>query len=135
MKIKLVRDRAHSHGSALYGHLYVNDKPECWTLEDIEREVKIPGKTAIPTGEYEVIITPSNRFKRDLPLLLDVPNFTGVRIHTGNSPADTEGCILVGDAPDPAEEWIGQSRAAFSRLFPKIQSAVMGGEKVTIEVL
>ena len=135
MKMKLIRDRKHSPSGCLYGNLYVNDKPECWTLEDVEREVKIPGKTAIPVGVYEVIITPSNRFKRDLPLLLNVPNFSGVRIHTGNAAADTEGCILVGDAPDPAEEWLGQSRAAFSRLFPKIQSAVMGGEKVTIEII
>lgn len=63
------------------------------TCEDAVRDVKIPGKTAIPAGEYKVIITFSNRFQKHLPLLLDVPNFTGVRIHAGNV-AETETLVM-----------------------------------------
>ena len=75
----------------------------CWALEDVVREVpgepveawKVKGQTAIPRGTYAVRVTRSNRFKTDLPLLLDVPGFAGVRLHGGNTAADTEGCILV----------------------------------------
>ena len=75
----------------------------CWTLEDVVREVpgepveawKVKGQTAIPRGTYAVRVTRSSRFKADLPLLLDVPGFAGVRLHGGNTAADTDGCILV----------------------------------------
>ena len=75
----------------------------CWTLEDVVREIpgqpvaawKVKRETAIPRGTYPIRVTRSNRFGVDLPLLLDVPGFDGIRIHGGNTAADTEGCILV----------------------------------------
>lgn len=79
------------------GELYIEGEYFCDTLEDTVREKKIAGKTAIPYGKYEVIVNRSPRFKRELPLLLDVPNFTGIRIHRGNDAEDTSGCILVGE--------------------------------------
>lgn len=70
----------------------------CDMLEDrVRTGKKVKGTTAIPEGEYEVILTMSNRFKRLLPLLLNVPNFEGVRIHSGNSADDSEGCMLPGE--------------------------------------
>jgi hypothetical protein len=95
----------------------------CFTLEDRVRPlgVKVQDATAIPAGRYRVVVNFSQRFQRRMPLLLDVPMFTGIRIHSGNTAADTRGCILVGEwrAPD----WVGESRHAFLRLFPLIEAA------------
>ena len=77
----------------------------------------------IPTGLYEVRITPSPRFKRPLPLLIDVPGHDGIRIHPGNSSVDTTGCILLGDSLD-REDWIGESNIAFERFFAWLQNAL-----------
>ena len=96
------------------GELYVNDVFFCFTLEDVERKEKIYGETAIPTGIYRVVLSMSPRFKRILPLLLDVPNYSGIRIHNGVHAGHTEGCILVGFAKGIDE--IYHSRAAVDRL-------------------
>lgn len=91
------------------GKLYMDNKYFCDTLEDTVRSLpstcsgnkceckeKIHGETAIPAGKYKVILSYSPKFKRVLPLLLNVPHFEGIRIHSGNIPEHTEGCILVG---------------------------------------
>jgi hypothetical protein len=113
--------RLYKTDTSVIGELLVDGVFECFTLEDVERKVKIKGETAIPKGTYRVIINESYRFKRLLPLLIDVPDFEGVRIHSGNSNHDTEGCILVGQTRN--KNYIGQSRKAFDKLFKKMQAA------------
>jgi hypothetical protein len=139
MKLKLVRKM----GTAGFteGKLYINGVFECYTVEDADRMLeaggkKIQDKTAIPRGTYEVVITMSNRFKKRLPLLLNVPGFTGIRIHAGNSSKNTEGCIIVGsiNARDD-DDWVGGSKVAMQRLMPKIEAALAAKEKVTMEVV
>ncbi len=119
MKIEV--KRLHRTDNSTIGELTIDGKFECYTLEDVERYVKIKGETAIPNGTYKVIINQSNRFKRLLPLLIGVPNFEGVRIHAGNSNHDTEGCILVGQ--NRSLDYITKSRKAFDLLFKKMQKA------------
>lgn len=126
--MKLELKRIHKTENSTIGELFVNGVFECYTLEDKEREVKVQNETAIPKGTYKVIINRSNRFKIDLPLLLKVPNFEGVRIHSGNSNHDTEGCILVGKTR--ATDFIGSSRVAFKNLFEKMKLAT----EITIEI-
>ncbi|SFW39549.1 hypothetical protein SAMN05216414_1347 [Nitrosovibrio sp. Nv17] len=130
--MEMLLTRKHETAGYTAGSLYLL---ECYTLEDQERERKIAGETAIPAGRYQVVVTHSNRFKRPLPLLLDVPGFTGIRIHPGNTAADTEGCILVGaDDGNPDDAWLGRSREAFVPLFEKIQAALTAGERVWITI-
>lgn len=112
------------------GKMYIDNIYECYTLEDVVRTgAKVNGQTAIPTGTYNLIINHSNRFNRDLPLLENVPNFTGVRIHAGNTSAHTEGCILVGTTWS-GKDFIGNSRVAFNKLFEKLKKA----KKITIKI-
>lgn len=94
--MKLLLKRIALKEKYTIGKLYIDGEFFSDTLEDPVREEKIYGQTAIPIGIYKVTITLSPRFRRWLPLLHDVPNFEGVRIHRGNTPEDTHGCILVG---------------------------------------
>jgi Family of unknown function (DUF5675) len=131
MKIQVIRQKFDD--VCTEGEMFIDGEHECYTLEPVTRPAdaeKIFGKTAIPYGTYNVSITFSNHFQRSLPLLADVPNFEGVRIHPGNTAADTEGCCLVGETP--GRDAIGQSVSAFNKLFPKIEAAIGRGEDVTI---
>lgn len=127
MMLRLVREPS-LHG-ATHSVLFVDGHYACFALEDELREVpgqpvtawKVPGQTAIPAGRYQIQITPSARFLRDLPILLNVPGFSGVRIHPGNGPLETEGCILVGKDRQPGR--LLQSRVAFEALFTQLQAA------------
>ena len=134
--MKLTLKRLRPDAACTIGRLFVDGTPFCFTLEDYMRppgSPKVPGQTAIPAGTYGVIVTHSPHFDRDLPLLVNVPGFEGVRIHPGNVASDTEGCILVG--MDKGADSIGRSRLAFDALFPKIVAALARGELVSIEVV
>jgi hypothetical protein len=117
------------------GELFIDGEFICFTLEDTVRKYgeKIYGKTAIPKGLYEIAISYSNKFKKLLPLLLNVPFFTGIRIHSGNKAEDTEGCILVGKNKPKEPDLILDSRLAFASLMVRIQDLMKTG-KVFINI-
>lgn len=114
------------------GELSIDGVFVCYTLEDKVRDKKIQNVTAIPYGRYEVIINFSNRFQQYMPLLLNVPNYEGVRIHSGNKSTDTEGCILVGSSK--SLNFIGNSRATYRSLFARIKK-VEKKEKIFINII
>jgi len=122
-------------GKSTIGRLFVNGEFECYTLEDRARAQgeKVAGSTCIPAGSYGVSINYSRRFRRLLPQLLEVPSFEGIRIHPGNTEADTEGCILVGQTQ--GEDFVGNSRVAFRKLFAKLQAAEAAGATIRLQVV
>jgi len=140
MEIKLIRK---TNGDTFTeGNLYVNSKFECYTVEDTDRHLedginkKIYGQTAIPRGKYPVTITESTRFKKKLISIGNVEGFTGIRIHTGNSSLDTDGCIVVGAInKDGEDDWVSHSRVAYKSLHGRVQVALDRDEEVTLEIL
>ena len=132
--MRLILKRIYLTDTYTIGMLYINFELFCETLEDKVRaftddDPKVYGKTAIPSGEYKIVITYSNRFKRELPLLINVPHFEGIRIHSGNTHEDTEGCILVG--VNDIKGKVTKSRVTFNKLFNLMKQA----EDITIEII
>jgi hypothetical protein len=137
--IRVIREP--SAAGATLGALYVAGVWQCWTLEDEIREHagtpveqwKVAGQTAIPAGEYKIVLSRSVRFslkasqKSGVPVdvvtpeILAVPGFTGIRIHPGNAAADTEGCILVGKMR--MSNTVLQSQDAFDALMARLRRA------------
>ncbi len=134
MELKL--NRIFLGSSATIGELLVNDKHLCDTLEDRVRPEgeKVYGKTAIPEGAYEMVLSYSPRFKKILPEILNVPNFTGIRIHSLNKAEESEGCIGVGEWNGKDTNWISNSRIAFNELMSLLQKAANNKEKITITI-
>ena len=149
--MELVLDRIFRTNKYTIGELYVDGAYISDTLEDPVRPLpetcpntpkgkdckckeKIYGNTAVPAGTYEVKLSYSNRFKRIMPEILNVPHFLGIRIHTGNKTADTEGCILVGTWDGITEDWISNSTVAYNKLLPMLQKATNNNEKITITI-
>lgn len=130
--MKILLRRFQRSDAATIGRIYVDSQMVCYSLEDAVRDVKIYGETAIPDGTYKVIVTFSPHFQRNLPLLVDVPNYEGVRIHPGNTAADTEGCILPGTSF--GQDIVYNSRAAFELLFSKIKNATDANDDIWITV-
>jgi len=133
MELKLTRKWLTKKSTI--GELTVDGVFECFILEDHfpTPYIKTPAKTAIPVGKYDVVINFSPRFKVDMPLLLEVPEYKGVRIHTGNDADDTEGCLLPGQVRE--QDAVKKSAPAYTALFAKIRAAQDAGEKVSIEIV
>lgn|GEM_PF-911382 len=137
LELKLVRRWLTSNTSI--GKLSLNGLPYCYTLEDVTRSgEKIRKETAIPYGTYPVLMTVSgiaykwNTPGNLLPLLSDVPDFSGIRIHPGTKKENTEGCILTGFTR--STDQIGKSEAAFWPLFELIRYAAEQGYPVVIRI-
>lgn len=140
--MKLTLNRIALRTTYTIGKLYLDDNYFCDTLEDTVRDLNKNGKfdngekkvyikTAIPYGIYEIKWTYSPRFKKYTPQLMNVPSFEGIRIHAGSTPADTAGCILLGE--NKKVGMVLNSRATINKFYPIIKEACSKG-KVTIEI-
>lgn len=139
MKIKVVRDSFTQ--KSCEGKLSIDGVFECFTIEDADRKLesggtKVQNNTCIPRGTYNVVWNHSAHFNKDMPQIMNVPQFEGVRIHGGNSQDDSEGCIIVGGVNEKAgDNWISSSKPAVEKLYAKIKAASDAGKKITIEVV
>lgn len=131
MKLRILR--RERPGETTIGELFIDGEYFCWVLEDVVRAQKIQDRTAIPAGAYKVILNFSNRFQRQMPLVLNVPDFTGIRIHGGNSHIDTKGCPLVGFERRGSQ--ILRSQEAFRELMERLEEAHARGEEIWLEIL
>lgn len=140
--MKLTLKRIALRSTYTIGKLYIDDVYFCDTLEDTVRdtnksgkfdngEQKVKGKTAIPYGTYEIKWTYSPRFKKYTPQLMNVPSFEGIRVHAGNTSADTEGCLILGENKQVGK--VLNSRATINKFYQIIKEACSNG-KVTIEI-
>lgn len=140
--MKLTLKRIALRPTYTIGKLYIDDVYFCDTIEDIVRDLnkngkfdngekKVHSKTAIPYGIYEIKWTYSPRFKKYTPQLMNVPSFEGIRIHAGNTSADTEGCLILGKNKQVGK--VLNSRATINKFYPIIKNACSNG-KVTIEI-
>lgn len=140
----LIQRHALKEGYTI-GRMEINGKYFCDTLEDTDRglresmtedeiaALKVKGATAIPTGTYRIDMqTRSPRFGRVLPRLLRVKGYAGVLIHSGNTAADTEGCILVGENRERGK--VLNSRATLERLLVFLRAAQAEGEKIELTI-
>lgn len=139
MNLKLVRIALKENYTI--GKLYVDGVYFCDTIEDKDRGLddsmtvreilnkKVKGETAIPTGHYDIEITYSPKYKRMMPLLIGVKGFSGIRIHSGNTSKDTEGCLLVGK--NTKVGMVTESRNTYQRLFAMMQ----GQKNITIDII
>jgi len=126
--LKLIRDLPTNQSTI--GKIFHDDSFLCDTLEDVVRSpgVKIQDETAIPVGKYKIVLQYWPKYGRHMPLLLDVPNFTGIFIHTGNNKENTKGCILVGIRDAKTPDWIHDSRAVFyQKVMPRIETLLTLG--------
>ena len=139
MELTLIRREALRDRTL--GELYIGKERICDTLEPTYRGfgekpgvIKVPGKTAIPAGRYAVRVTPSPKFKgKWLPVLCRVEGFSGIRIHAGNGPGDTAGCILVGTRPKGGNV-LTQSGVMTSLVAARLLSAQDAGQLIKLTV-
>jgi hypothetical protein len=140
--VKIEIHRRPSVSGATIGKVSIDGIFVCFSLEDEIREVpgqpveawKVHGKTAIPAGEYSVTLEQSGRFGPDTLTINDVPGFKFIRMHGGNTAADTEGCPLLGMQATDTSLIGGTSRPAVALVKGEVKRALEGGAAVTIEI-
>lgn len=129
MRLTLIR--VANRPTYCIGKLYIDGVYFSDVLEDVDRglddamdeatikKLKVKGQTAIPTGIYQVLLTYSPKYKRIMPLINNVKGYSGIRIHSGNTAKDTEGCLLVGKNKEVGK--VLESRVTYNALFKRLQ--------------
>jgi hypothetical protein len=147
-KMKLTVVRTQFGTDATNGLLFIDGIFECYTLEDQYQAVKVMHETCIPEGTYDIKFRKtggfhskySERYKNahyGMLHIQDVPNFTYILIHTGNTDEHTSGCLIVGETQQDLEiskdGFIGSSTVAYKKMYSKVANQLLQGKDVNIE--
>jgi hypothetical protein len=146
MKLQVVRTQFGK--DATNGLLFIDGKFECYTLEDQYQAVKVMHETCIPEGEYDIQFRKTGGFHTRYSAkygnshygmlhLQDVPGFTYILIHSGNTDESTSGCLIVGETQQDLDlgkdGFVGQSVKAYKAMYRKVANELLQGNKVSIE--
>jgi len=146
MKLQVVRTQFGK--DATNGLLFIDGIFECYTLEDQYQAVKVMHETCIPEGTYDINFRKTGGFHAKyteryknahygMLHIQDVPNFTYILIHTGNSDEHTSGCLIVGETQQDLDiskdGFIGSSTVAYKKMYAKVAGQLLQGKKVSIE--
>jgi len=146
VKLTVVRNQFGT--DATNGILLIDGIFECYTLEDQYQAVKVMHETCIPEGTYDIEFRKTGGFHAKyteryknahygMLHIQDVPNFTYILIHTGNTDEHTSGCLIVGETQQDLEiskdGFIGSSAVAYKKMYAKVANQLLQGKKVTIE--
>ena len=148
MKLQVIRTQFGK--DATNGMLFIDGVFECYTLEDQYQAVKVMHETCIPEGKYDIQFRKTGGFHAKyteryknahygMLHIQDVPNFTYILIHTGNTDEHTSGCLIVGETQQDLEVskdgFIGSSTVAYKKMYAKVAGQLLQGKKVSIEYL
>ena len=146
MKLQVIRTQFGT--DATNGLLFIDGIFECYTLEDQYQAVKVMHETCIPEGTYDIKFRKTGGFHakyteryknahHGMLHIQDVPNFTYILIHTGNTDEHTSGCLIVGETQQGLEVskdgFIGSSAVAYKKMYAKVAGQLLQGKDVTIE--
>jgi len=146
--VKLTVVRTQFGTDATNGLLFIDGIFECYTLEDQYQAVKVMHETCIPEGTYDIKFRKtggfhakySERYKNahyGMLHIQDVPNFTYILIHTGNSDEHTSGCLIIGETQQDLDiskdGFIGSSAVAYKKMYAKVAGQLLQGKDVAIE--
>ena len=147
MKLNVVRTQFGEE--ATNGLLFIDGVFECYTLEDHYQKVKVMHETCIPEGTYQIKLRNEggfssrylqkygDEFHKGMLHIQDVPGFEWILVHQGNTDLHTSGCLILGDTQQDLDKskrgFIGNSKDAYKKMYPKVRDALLNGEKVTIE--
>ncbi len=147
MKLNVVRTQFGEE--ATNGLLFIDGVFECYTLEDQYQKVKVMHETCIPEGTYQIKLRNEggfssrylqkygDEFHKGMLHIQDVPGFEWILVHQGNTDLHTSGCLILGDTQQDLDKskrgFIGNSKDAYKKMYPKVRDALLNGEKVTIE--
>lgn len=142
--MEIIIKRIAKKSNYTIGKLYIDGKYFCDTLEDKDRglndnmsvdkilSIKVKHETAIPTGTYNMNITYSPKFKKQLPLILNVKGFEGIRVHSGNTDKDSSGCVILGQNKVVGK--VINSRVTCDKFNTTLTGAKNRKEKITLKI-